>query len=85
VVTTLRITPWSIVSRRIAEARKVDLLNFDAAEFEIDDAAIGIGRHLHSPLGLARYVISMGWISVEGREQSRCRRSQVVTIFFKDG
>src|SRR6202011_4982376 len=40
------------LSRRIAESRKVDLLNFDAAGFEIDHATIGIGRHLQSPLGL---------------------------------
>src|SRR3981081_1166845 len=36
----------------IAEGRKVDLLNFDAAGFEVNHPTIGIGRHLQSHLGL---------------------------------
>jgi hypothetical protein len=39
------------LSCRITEGRKVDLLNFDAAGFEVNHATIGIGRHLQSPLG----------------------------------
>jgi hypothetical protein len=37
------------LSRRIAEGRKVDVLDFDAAGLEVDDAAIRVGRHLQSP------------------------------------
>src|SRR5882724_9167357 len=39
------------LSCRIAEGRKVDLLNFDVAGFEVNHAAVGIGGHLQSPLG----------------------------------
>jgi hypothetical protein len=39
------------LSGRIAKARKVDLLNFDAAGFEVHHATIGIRRHLQSPFG----------------------------------
>jgi hypothetical protein len=42
----------------IAEGRKVDLLNFDAARFEVNNAAIGIGSHLQSPLGLTLSLVS---------------------------
>jgi hypothetical protein len=37
------------LSRWIAEGRKVDLLNFDAAWFEVDNAAVEVGSHLQSP------------------------------------
>jgi hypothetical protein len=37
------------LSRWIAEGRKVDVLDFDAAGLEVNDAAIGVGRHLQSP------------------------------------
>src|SRR6202011_999257 len=46
------------LSCRIAEGRKVDVLNFDAAGLEINHAAIGVGRHLQSPLGLTLCVMS---------------------------
>ena len=39
------------LSGRIAKARKIDLLNFDAAGFEVNHATIGIRRHMQSPLG----------------------------------
>jgi hypothetical protein len=47
------------LSRRIAEGWKVDLLNFDAARFKVDNAAIGIGRHLQSPLVLSLNLVSL--------------------------
>jgi hypothetical protein len=59
VVTTLENN--SVVDRLscwIAEGRKVDLLNFDAAGFEVNHAPIGIGRHLQSSLGLTLGSIS---------------------------
>jgi len=37
------------LSCRIAKSRKVDVLNFDATGLEVNDAAIGVGRHLQSP------------------------------------
>ncbi len=37
------------LSCRIAEGRKVDVLNFDAAGLEVNHAAIGIGGHLQTP------------------------------------
>src|SRR6202043_2939020 len=42
------------LSCRVAEGRKVDLLNFDAARFEVNNAAVGVGSHLRSPLGFTR-------------------------------
>ena len=38
------------LSRRIAEGRKVYLLNFDATAFEVNDVAVGVRSHLQSPL-----------------------------------
>jgi hypothetical protein len=35
------------LSCRIAEGRKIDRLNLDASGFEVNYAAIGIGRHWH--------------------------------------
>jgi hypothetical protein len=46
------------LSCRIAEGRKVDVLDFDAAGLEVNHAAIGVGRHLQSPLGLTLCVMS---------------------------
>jgi hypothetical protein len=43
------------LSCRIAEGGKVDLLNFDGAGFEVNHAAIGIGRHLLSPVALSSF------------------------------
>jgi hypothetical protein len=50
----------------IAEGRKVDLLNFDAARFKVNNATIGIGRHLQSPLGLILNFFSICRVSVDG-------------------
>jgi hypothetical protein len=47
------------LSCRIAEGWKVDLLNFDAAGFEVNHATIGIGRHLQSPVGLTLFYFDL--------------------------
>src|SRR3981189_3509244 len=39
------------LSCRIAEGRKVDVLNFDAAGLDVNHATIGIGSHPQPPLG----------------------------------
>jgi hypothetical protein len=54
------------LSRRIAEGRKVDVLDFDAAGLEVNHAAIGVGRHLQSPLGFTLCVMSTRSVSILG-------------------
>jgi hypothetical protein len=50
---------------RIAKSRKVDVLNFDAAGLEVNDAAIGVGRHAIS-LDLTPCVMSTRSASLLG-------------------
>jgi hypothetical protein len=59
---------------RIAEGRKVDLLNLDFAGLEVNHPTIGIGSHLQSPLGLALGFVSTRRVSVtEGRHRRALR------------
>jgi hypothetical protein len=50
-------TPHSHIIAVDAEGRKVDLLNFDAAGFEVNHATIG--RHPQSPVDLTQCFILM--------------------------
>jgi hypothetical protein len=45
------------------------LLDFDAAGLEINNASVGIGSHLKSPLGVAVCVVSTRQVRVDDREQ----------------
>ena len=69
------------LSSRIAKGRKVDLLNFDTAGFEVNHATIGIGRHLQSPLGLGLH-FSTRCVSVDGGAPSaRAQTSSTISMY----
>jgi hypothetical protein len=55
----------------IAKGRKVDVLNFDVAGFDVDHASVGIGGHLQSPLCLISCSISVCRIRTQ-KPQSAC-------------
>jgi hypothetical protein len=57
------------LSCRIAEGRKVNALNFDAAGLEVNYATIGIGSHLQSPWVWLRAFDSMRRVPANGRRQ----------------
>ena len=58
----------------IAEGRKVDVLDFDAAGLEVNHAAIGVGRPVQSPLGRTLRVMSTRSVSLLGASAIGLRR-----------
>jgi hypothetical protein len=66
------------LSRWIAERRKVDLLNFDAAWFEVDNTAVGVGSHLQSPQ--VSPVLHFDVLSLRGRSGAEARWARTAIV-----